>query len=55
MDGEANVMPTISKEQLVEIELEIQDLLEQLEEMDNLREENEALRAEILRLRIEVV
>jgi regulator of replication initiation timing len=51
MDGEVNVMPTISKEQLVAIELEMNDLLEQLEEMKGLREENEALKAEVLRLR----
>jgi len=47
-------MPTISKEQLVEIELEFDDLLEQLEEMEDLREENEALKGEILRLRARV-
>jgi len=44
-------MPTLPQEQIIEIELEIQDLLEQLEEMDIIREENAVLRAEILRLR----
>ncbi len=41
-------MPTLSQEQITEIELEIADLLEQL---DALRIENEILRAENLRLR----
>ena len=44
-------MPTLPQEQIIEIELEIQDLLEQLEDMDIIREQNAVLRAEILRLR----
>jgi len=44
-------MPTLSKEQITEIELEIADLLEQLDEMNTIRLENEVLRAENLRLR----
>jgi len=41
-------MPTLSKDQIVEIELEIADLLEQLELA---QQEITSLRAEVLRLR----
>jgi len=47
-------MPTLSQEQIDEIEIEMADLLEQLEEMDDLKEENEALKGEVLRLRARV-
>ena len=41
-------MPTMSREQIIEIELEMSDLVEENQE---LREENRALLAEVLRLR----
>ena len=41
-------MPTIPKEQIIEIELEMADLVE---ENATLREERDALKAEVLRLR----
>ena len=41
-------MPTVSREQIIEIELEMADLLDENKE---LREENIALKAALLRLR----
>ena len=47
-------MPYLSKEQIVEIEHEMADLLEQLKEMNAVKAENVVLRAENLRLRVPI-